>query len=1123
MPKVEVSSYSYSTNYSGNGPPVAARLYASASFVTDGGDYVAFSPLGSPNFYKEAAVTVADGIITIGAFSNALDNDIDSTTRDSIQNGVTYTLVLVDAQGRPVGENEGIVFDNCSQLKIPTTTPTTWQAIVAFSLAPLYPHNFREFYDSAQIDIMLGNLSLAPDASDIVKGRAKLSRAPVLSTNPIAIGDNDERVNDNLLRYATLGAAITAIGSTPTILEISTSANVGTACTIPATLYLKFRNGARLVKTSSGTITFLGLGVLDADTRVPYFEGFSAGNIVWTGTVFPETMSTEMFYSATTSLSVRYAMADAAMSGKYCTIKCYPRTLTTNVTVTSGHQLFFTPGSYANDVSTHGGSGLAAFVMQSNTSARGAGATLYESSVDNNGWIFGVVDLNLSYENIIVENLTFAGGAGANILGSQSTVILGNCKNSAIRNCIYLSTKFYAAHLGGYGASGNKAENSVIENCTFVGVGTQVANILNGINIAIRGNIFDQRSATNSAAYTVIDAEPNQDVDTLENIIIEDNLIYLPQDNFSRTPFGIIVQAGPISSVKNAIVRNNTILGSVIIPEPTQAAPWVSGIIFVGVVEGQIYGNHIRSSYAAPIDVQGGRYIDVRDNSLVQCADSDHLGKEILMRASAQCNIYDNTIIEVSGAVVQDNGIYETEINYQATSSGSTFTNLGLGSYGGRWYDFYPGLSVLFNNTEYVIDDYTSQAIMTSTTPIGTVPLKTFTSADVTTGSGNIAMASHPYVTGAAVYPTTAGVLPVNAGLVAGTIVYVISVDANNIKLATTLALALAGTAMTYSGAGSGTSTLTPILTSQFSNNLFWDNLADGGITKEPTGSSQILGDVRREIRDSLAISITSNQNNYAPTRSAYRLDFTTDASRNLTGLVFTAPPQLNGERHEIYNAGSFNLVLVNNATSTAANRFQNATGADFTLLPGQTVYLQYNSTIARWMVTPWDWSAALALKANLISPALVTPNLGTPTAGVLTACTVATAAAADSDTSIASTAFVQGLGQGVTLWTALITQAGTATPTAVVKNNTLGGTIVLARSATGVYTLTLASAFPTAARTFFQVTWNNPGGGSGVMSVNPVWTSANVVTITTWDRDNAAVDLDTSSPISIKITVYPT
>ncbi len=156
-------------------------------------------------------------------------------------------------------------------------------------------------------------------------------------------------------------------------------------------------------------------------------------------------------------------------------------------------------------------------------------------------------------------------------------------------------------------------------------------------------------------------------------------------------------------------------------------------------------------------------------------------------------------------------------------------------------------------------------------------------------------------------------------------------------------------------------------------------------------------------------------------------------------------------------------------------------------------------------------------------SPTLVTPVLGTPSSGTLTACTVATASAGDNDTSIASTAFVQGGGVGALYWTALISQAGTSGPSAVVKNNTLGGTIVLARTGVGVYTLTLASAFPTAARTFFDVTWNNVGGGGGVMAVNPVWTSANVVTITTWDRDNGAIDLDTNSPISVTITVYPT
>lgn len=1012
-----------------------------------------------------------------------------------------WSVNLGSSPAPNVNENQELVVATWEQLTISNQGSGT-----------VYPFGLPgPFWNVPQIKQYVNSLvgdGTTPFMSTLVAGKGAIDTAPALSTFPIVVGINSNRINRVLSEdYDNdLAAAITDIGSTPTTLIIKEDANVTAPRTIPSTLYLQFENGARLVKTSTGTLTFLGLGIENADSVIPVFEGFSAGQVVWTGTVFPHTISTELFYSATASLTTRYAMADAAMAGKYCVIKCYPRTITGNTTITSGHTAHFTPGTYLNTNSTGNG----AFYLQSNVRIYGDNAFIAESSINDNGEIFGIGTLTVSRENIVVEGLIFIAGAGLNNAGNQSTIILGNCKNSAIRNCTWLNTKYYACHLGGYGTDGNRAENSVIENNFFIGVGTQVANVLNGINLVIRGNIFDQRNASNSSAYTVIDVEPNLDTDSVENITIEDNLIYLPDEGYSRTPYGIIVQAGPIASVKGAIVRNNTILGTAITPEPANIGPWVSGIQMIGVLEGEVYGNHIRSSYALPLLVQGCRYVDVHDNTLIQCTDGDHEGKQIFLDGVAASNVYDNVLTKTADtSFQQDNGIYESEIDYLATASGSTFTNLGGASYGGTWHDFFPGLTVLFNNTEYVIDTYVSQSSMTATTSIGTVPAKTFTSADVTTGSGNIAIASHPFITGAAVRPTGAD-LPSNPGLVDGTIVYVISVDANNIKLATTLANALANAPMTYSDAGSGTSTLTPILTSRFSSNLYWDNLADQGITLEPTGSSQILGDVRREIRDSLAVSITSNQNNYAPSRNAHRLDFTTDASRNLTGLVFTSPPQLNGERHEIFNAGSFNLVLVNNATSTAANRFQTVTGADITLTPGNIAYLEYDSTVARWIV----WASVIevgqipsaipatkiangsvsdaefqrldgvtsGIQAQLDAKApLVAPSFTTPALGVATGTSLAASGALSGGTlAIGSgTALTKVLRGSVTIDPASITATTVDTQTFTLTGAVAGDSLILNGPTAGIDAGVLICQAWVSGANAIKITFNNTTGGA--------------------------------------------
>lgn len=103
---------------------------------------------------------------------------------------------------------------------------------------------------------------------------------------------------------------------------------------------------------------------------------------------------------------------------------------------------------------------------------------------------------------------------------------------------------------------------------------------------------------------------------------------------------------------------------------------------------------------------------------------------------------------------------------------------------------------------------------------------KAFTSADVSTGSDTITITAHGLLTGTKVTLTTSGVLP--TGLAVLTDYYVIAASANTIKLATSQANALAGTAIDISGAGSGSSTVVITTTLAGSVKIQVNNEAEG-------------------------------------------------------------------------------------------------------------------------------------------------------------------------------------------------------------------------------------------------------------------------------------------------------
>jgi len=102
-------------------------------------------------------------------------------------------------------------------------------------------------------------------------------------------------------------------------------------------------------------------------------------------------------------------------------------------------------------------------------------------------------------------------------------------------------------------------------------------------------------------------------------------------------------------------------------------------------------------------------------------------------------------------------------------------------------------------------------------------------------------------------------------------------------------------------------------------------------------------------------------------------------------------------------------------------------------------------------------------------------------------------------------------------VYSALLTQASTAAPTAVVLENTLGGTVTLAYSSTGTYTATLTGAF-TANKTplISQVITSNTAAAPAYLY--GVRTSADVYTLTTGTGSALANAKLVSTPIEIRV-----
>lgn len=111
--------------------------------------------------------------------------------------------------------------------------------------------------------------------------------------------------------------------------------------------------------------------------------------------------------------------------------------------------------------------------------------------------------------------------------------------------------------------------------------------------------------------------------------------------------------------------------------------------------------------------------------------------------------------------------------------------------------------------------------------------------------------------------------------------------------------------------------------------------------------------------------TITSNQNDYIPSDSSYFYRLATNASRNITGLALSGTSllsELGGEKHEIWNVGTHNIVLkFQDVGSAAANRFLTDTGVDITVLPNERVVLAYDGTVSRWRASKLNTTGVLS------------------------------------------------------------------------------------------------------------------------------------------------------------------
>jgi hypothetical protein len=235
--------------------------------------------------------------------------------------------------------------------------------------------------------------------------------------------------------------------------------------------------------------------------------------------------------------------------------------IATQVVISGGHTLRLSSGTYAPSTAE------IPILLKSGATITGAGmdqTVILESPAKNQFTI--IAAFNSAHRNgeaderINISNVQLK-GANPDFNSAPQAVALGNCSNCTVDGVWINSTRSIGIQLGGSSQLGHWAENSKVVNCKFTHVASQNLALVNGRNITFENNKFYMPGQPGGPGSTVIDLEPNEANDRIQNVFIRNNLIDASEATY-QAGNGIVVQSGSgTPNVGPIIIEGNTIIG----------------------------------------------------------------------------------------------------------------------------------------------------------------------------------------------------------------------------------------------------------------------------------------------------------------------------------------------------------------------------------------------------------------------------------------------------------------------------------------------------------------------------------------------------------------------------------
>lgn len=247
------------------------RIWLDRTMVDSAGVTWPGGAIDSPSNFKRVSCTLASTTVTCNTFT--LASTIDA--QEGAQARYTAKLYRNNA---PL-----LIYNKPFALPASLGASVTWEQIWRYNNTVPNRVLDNEYYTKNQVNALYTGSIFANPATTTSRGVGKSS---MNVADPIFVETTDPRLGVESSSYSSLCDAVTAIGSTPETLDITTALASGSSCTVPSTLTLNFFNGGTVVLGSGHTIA------VSSDTSgwpiATIFSGTGTVTLAGASTVHPE-------------------------------------------------------------------------------------------------------------------------------------------------------------------------------------------------------------------------------------------------------------------------------------------------------------------------------------------------------------------------------------------------------------------------------------------------------------------------------------------------------------------------------------------------------------------------------------------------------------------------------------------------------------------------------------------------------------------------------------------------------------------------------------------------------------------------------------------------------------------